>query len=102
MVFSSLSYVFFLPLVFGITYSLAPRFRPHFLLLASYAFYMAWKPQYVLVIIALTLFDFFAGHRAGVTQVKELPPTIHHNDVDLVTHSNSPSSEVIIVLNRGK
>jgi alginate O-acetyltransferase complex protein AlgI len=61
MVFSSLSYVFFLPLVFGITYSLAPRFRPHFLLLASYAFYMAWKPQYVLVIIALTLFDFFAA-----------------------------------------
>lgn len=62
MLFSSLSYVFFLPLVFGITYSLAPKLRPHFLLLASYAFYMAWKPQYALVLIALTLFDFFAAH----------------------------------------
>lgn len=61
MVFSSLSYVFFLPLVFGITFSLSPRLRVPFLLAASYAFYMAWKPPYVLVILALTVFDYFAA-----------------------------------------
>lgn len=32
-----------------------------FLLAASYSFYMAWKPEYLLVIIALTVFDYFAG-----------------------------------------
>lgn len=61
MVFSSLLYVFFLPFVFGVTFSLPARARALFLLFASYAFYMAWKPKYVLVILALTVFDYFAA-----------------------------------------
>ncbi|MGE0764164.1 MAG: MBOAT family protein [Bdellovibrionales bacterium] len=61
MSFISQTFLFFLPLVFGLTYSLPSRWRVHFLLAASYLFYMAWKPQYVLVIIALTVFDYFAA-----------------------------------------
>lgn len=59
MIFTSLLYLLFLVLAWGITYTLHPRLRVLFLLLASYGFYMAWKPKYVLIIIALTVADYF-------------------------------------------
>lgn len=59
MTFASSIYFLFLPLVFGITFSTPARFRGIILLIASYAFYMYWKPAYALIIAGMTLGDFF-------------------------------------------
>jgi D-alanyl-lipoteichoic acid acyltransferase DltB (MBOAT superfamily) len=61
MSFSSWIYFLFLPAVFGVVFSLPQRWRSYFLLIASYAFYMYWKAGYALVILSLTVIDYFAA-----------------------------------------
>lgn len=61
MLFNSLSYLLFLPLVV-LAYWLAPQaFRLPLLLVASYTFYMSWKPEYGLLLLGLTLLNYLAG-----------------------------------------
>lgn len=75
MLFSSLEYLFFLPTVVIAFWLLPHRFRHAMLLLASYLFYMSWSPVMVLLIIAMTVFNFFWGnliHAAGEKQKKKL------------------------------
>ena len=65
MLFNSLDFVFFYAVVFG-AYALLRRhwtLRKGLLLLASYWFYMAWNPPYVLLLVFSTLLDFVAGQR---------------------------------------
>ncbi len=58
MLFNSLSYLFFFPAVL-LLYWIAPhRFRMPLLIVASYVFYMSWKPVYGVLLFALTLFNF--------------------------------------------
>ncbi len=58
MLFNSLQYLLFLPTVF-ILFWLAPvRLRVPLLLVASYIFYMSWRPEYGLLIFGLTLGNF--------------------------------------------
>lgn len=61
MLFNSLEFLFFFPIVVGVFFALPHRFRWALLLLASYYFYMCWKPEYVLLILASTLIDYFAA-----------------------------------------
>lgn len=61
MLFTTLIYLFFLCFTIGITYSLPLRARIPWLLLASYAFYIHWKPAYALIIIALTVINYGAA-----------------------------------------
>lgn len=65
MLFNSLQYLIFFPIVIGLFFSLPHRFRWTILLSASYYFYMCWKPEYVLLIIVSTLIDYYAGIRMG-------------------------------------
>jgi alginate O-acetyltransferase complex protein AlgI len=61
MLFTSLSYLFFFPLVFAL-YWLAPKdWRRGLLLVASYVFYMCWIPTYGLLLFLLTLCNFVLG-----------------------------------------
>jgi D-alanyl-lipoteichoic acid acyltransferase DltB (MBOAT superfamily) len=65
LLFNSLDFVFFYAFVFG-AYALLRRhwsLRKWLLLLASYWFYMAWNPPYVVLLIFSTLLDFVAGRR---------------------------------------
>ncbi|MBZ0165909.1 MAG: MBOAT family protein [Candidatus Omnitrophica bacterium] len=65
MLFNSLHYLAFFPLVV-LGYFLIPyRFRWVFLLLASYYFYMCWKAEYIILIVASTLVDYIAGIKMG-------------------------------------
>lgn len=52
MLFNSLQYLFFFPLVAGLYFILPYKFRPVLLLIASFYFYMAWKPAYILLMLA--------------------------------------------------
>jgi len=61
MLFNTIEYVLFLPIVI-ITYFLLPhKVRWILLLVASYLFYMSWKVEYVFLIIISTLIDYFSG-----------------------------------------
>lgn len=61
MLFNSIEFLIFFVLVVGTYFTLPSRFRWILLLLASYFFYAFWKYQYLFLIIASTLVDYFAG-----------------------------------------
>ena len=58
MLFNSLHFLLFFPVVAAVYFSLPYRFRVYFLLAASYYFYMCWRPAYILLIIVSTLLDY--------------------------------------------
>lgn len=70
MLFNSLQFVLFFPIVVFLYFTIPSRFRWIFLLAASYYFYMCWKLEYVLLIISSTLVDYFAGIQMGKTKLK--------------------------------
>jgi len=63
MLFNSIDFLLFLPLVVGIYYLIPHRFRWFFLLIASYYFYMCWKAEFIVLIVISTLVDYAAGLR---------------------------------------
>lgn len=70
MLFNSFEFLIFFPLVVGLYFAIPQRFRWMFLLAASYYFYMAWKAEYVLLIMASTIIDYYAALRMGATPEK--------------------------------
>ena len=65
MLFNSLHFLVFFPLVVGLYFGLPPRWRGALLLLASYYFYMSWRAAYALLLLATTLLDYYSGYRMG-------------------------------------
>ncbi len=61
MLFNSLTYGVFLPIVFVIYWLLPHKFRWIFLLISSYYFYMCWNPKYVLLILTTTVVSYLAA-----------------------------------------
>lgn len=61
MLFNSLAFLLFFPIV-GILYWVLPhKYRNIFLLLASYYFYMSWEPSYAILILFTSLSTWFCG-----------------------------------------
>ncbi len=61
MLFNSLEFLLFFPIVTAVYFFLPQRFRAWFLLFASCVFYMSFVPAYILI-LAFTIFvDYFAG-----------------------------------------
>lgn len=61
MLFNSLHFIFFLPIVIGLYYALPYRFRWLLIFVASCYFYMAFVPAYILILFAIILIDYIAG-----------------------------------------
>ena len=61
MLFNSLQFLLFFPVVAGLYFAWPRRWRWALLLVASYYFYMCWKPEYVLLILASTVVDYCSG-----------------------------------------
>ena len=61
MLFNSLHFLFFLPLVFILYWIIPFRWRWLLLLVASYYFYMSWNPAFGLLLLATTLIDYFTA-----------------------------------------
>jgi alginate O-acetyltransferase complex protein AlgI len=59
--FNSLNFLFFFPIVVAAYFALKPKYRWILLLLASYYFYMSWNYKYVLLIMFSTVVDYIAG-----------------------------------------
>jgi len=61
MIFSSLQYLFFLPLVVILYWRTKGSVRMWLLIAASYYFYMSWLPAYGLLLLALTVVNWVIG-----------------------------------------
>lgn len=61
MLFNSIDFIIFFPIVLFIYFLLPHRFRWLLLLGSSYYFYMSWKPEYVILIMLSTIVDYLAG-----------------------------------------
>lgn len=61
MLFNSLKYAIFLPVVFALYWIIPHKYRCWLLLIASYYFYMSWNIKYVLLIAFITAVAYFAG-----------------------------------------
>jgi len=70
MLFNSYQYLLFFPLVVMLYFAFPYRWRWGLLLAASYYFYMCWKVEYIFLIIASTLVDYYAGIMMGKTTNK--------------------------------
>jgi alginate O-acetyltransferase complex protein AlgI len=65
MLFNSLEFVVFFPLVIGFYFLLPHRFRWILLLVASYIFYMFWRVEYALILLTSTLVDYTCARMMG-------------------------------------
>lgn len=64
MLFNSIHYIFFFPLVVAVFFLLKKvRFRQIFLLAASWYFYAVWKPEYIFLLLISTLTDYFLAQK---------------------------------------
>lgn len=70
MVFNSLSFLIFFPIVTLAYFVLPRRVRPAWLLLASYYFYMCWNARYAVLIATSTLVTYACGLGIGKTNSK--------------------------------
>lgn len=61
MLFNSLEFAIFFPLVTAMYFLLSQRWRVHLLLVASCVFYMAFIPTYILILAVTILIDYVAG-----------------------------------------
>lgn len=61
MLFNSLSFAIFLPIVFSIYWLVPKKYQWVILFISSYFFYMCWKVEYVVLIILTTLVSYFSA-----------------------------------------
>jgi alginate O-acetyltransferase complex protein AlgI len=73
MLFNSFGFLVFFPIVVSLYFATPYRFRWVLLLGASYYFYMASKPEHVILIILSTLINYFAGLLMSRTNTKPKP-----------------------------
>ena len=70
MLFNSIDFIFFLPIVIISYYAMNAKYRWALLLAASYYFYMSWKLEYVVLILISTLVDYYCGIQMGKRESK--------------------------------
>lgn len=58
MLFNSLAFAVFLPIVFFLYWALPNKYRPIWILLTSYYFYMSWNVKYVVLILFTTVVSY--------------------------------------------
>ncbi|MBO4384556.1 MAG: MBOAT family protein [Clostridia bacterium] len=72
MLFNSLEFVIFLPIVFILYWTLPNKFRWTLLLIASYYFYLSWNVKYVVLILFTTAVSYSAGLLIEKAKTKKL------------------------------
>jgi D-alanyl-lipoteichoic acid acyltransferase DltB (MBOAT superfamily) len=81
--FNSEPYLVFLPAAVVLNWVLPARFRPVFLLAASYYFYAFWNPPFLLLIVALTVANYFIAMAQGRLQPRRRSLVLLAVGVDL-------------------
>ena len=71
MIFNSLHFLIFFPVVVALYFGMSPKRRWILLLIASYYFYMSWKAEYAILILISTVIDYFCGLKMGEIPVEK-------------------------------
>ena len=61
MLFNSIDFLIFFPIVIGILFMCPKKLRNLWLLVISYYFYMSWNPKYAILIVISTLITYTSG-----------------------------------------
>ena len=61
MLFNSIQFIIFFPIIVFLFFMMPHKYRTVLLLVASYYFYMCWKAEYIILIIVSTLIDYFCA-----------------------------------------
>ena len=61
MLFNSIDFLVFFPVVVAVYFVIPKNGRQFWLLVASYYFYMSWNPQYAILIAASTIITYGGG-----------------------------------------
>lgn len=61
MIFNSMQFLIFFPIVFMIYFLFPPKTRYIWLLISSYYFYMCWNPKYIFLILFSTTVTYISG-----------------------------------------
>ena len=75
MLFNSIEFLVFFPVVTAVSFIIPKRARHIWLLIASYYFYMGWNPKYAILIASSTIITFISGlliERADIEYKKAL------------------------------
>lgn len=75
MLFNSWEFILFFCIVFAIYYTLTFRFRPLLLLVASYLFYMFWKWEFAVIMLAVTAVNYYTGLKIANSTSKKQQKT---------------------------
>ena len=67
MLFNSLDFFIFFPIVVGLYFAINSKYRWALLLFCSYYFYSRWKPEYLILIMFSTWIDYYCGIKMGET-----------------------------------
>lgn len=70
MLFNSIEFLLFFPIVLLVYFVLPSRIRYFWLLIASYYFYMCWNPVYILLIVISTVITYLCGRIVGAFREK--------------------------------
>lgn len=70
MLFNSLDFLLFFPIVTLIYFILPKKIRYIWLLVASYYFYMGWNPKYIVLLLFSTIVTYFSGILIGADPEK--------------------------------
>lgn len=65
MLFNSIHFLFFFPVVLILYYLIPAKYRWTLLLIASYYFYMSWNAEYMFLILFTTLISYWSAIRIG-------------------------------------
>ena len=76
MLFNSLSYIIFLPIVFVLYWALPHKYRWVMLLIASYYFYMSWNLKYVVLILFTTIVSYTSARVMEVAETSKMKKLI--------------------------
>lgn len=61
MLFNSISFLIYFPVVVGIYFITPSKYRYIWLLLSSYYFYMSWSPKYAVLMLFSTIITYYSG-----------------------------------------
>lgn len=61
MLFNSLEFFVFFPIVFLVYFCVPKKIRYFWLLISSYYFYMCWDPQYIILLFSVTFLTYIGG-----------------------------------------
>lgn len=77
MLFNSIDYLLFFPIVFLVYYIIPKKIRYIWLLFTSYCFYMRWNPWYILLLIGCTVTTYMAARMIERGRQRQQNISIH-------------------------